>query len=337
MAGMRTNRLFDVEYDEVSSVDRPANQHGLIVLSKSMDGSEGEEQGMGEVTEVFDAAGELLDLDGLEHGQEVFDADGNEFVFVESDLESVDKAKFGAVVSRIGSSLERAADRTRFGQGVKAGMSGTGGSGVQGASGRAGRWIGRNPKKTAAIGATGGVGVAGGGAYLMGEKDEAKKSLGDTVLERLSKAATDSDRDEITKAMATELEQLRADNEAITKAFEEAEDERVTEAFISKAAEYNLPVPAEVFGPILKSIAEVLDEDELDILDAVLTAGGDALYEELGYAGGASNSGVLDQVQGMAQEMVAKAAGNFSVEQATTAMFETNPEAYDAYLAENGR
>lgn len=160
-----------------------------------------------------------------------------------------------------------------------------------------------------------------------------RKSLGTTVLEELSKAVTSEERDRIVAKMADEVEITKAENEELRQAFEEERDIRVTEAFVAKAAEYELPVEPAVFGPILKAIAEVLDDDQLDVLDAVLSSRGVAL-DELGYAGGATNSGVLDEVNGLAAELVTKAGGSVSTEQASTALFEHNPGAYEAYLSE---
>ena len=171
---------------------------------------------------------------------------------------------------------------------------------------------------------------------LKNNDNVASKSLGDEVLEALSKAVTESDREAIIAKALNEVEVAKAEAAAVRDELLQLQDDRITEAFIAKAAEYNLPVSAEEFGPILKAAAEVLTDEQLDVLDRVLTAGGDALYDEIGVAGGASNS-ILDQVSGFASEMVTKSAGGFTLEQAATAMFAANPEAYDAYINENGR
>lgn len=171
---------------------------------------------------------------------------------------------------------------------------------------------------------------------MVGRKN-VEKSLGDSVLEQLSKAVTEADREQIIAKALDEVEIAKAEAIAAQEELAYLQDERVTEAFIAKAAEYNLPVSPEVFGPILKAAATVLDEEQLDILDHVLTAAGEAMYEEIGFTGGGANS-VFDQVTGFASEMVTKSAGDFTIEQASTAMFAANPEAYDAYIAEqNGR
>lgn len=347
MSTRARNRLFGLDIDEVSSVDRPANQYGLIAIAKSL----GSEDGMSEQTET------LFELpEGTEHGDTVVDEDGNEFVYLQVDdagdplpLEGVDVSELLSSADQVydvGSGEdEYAPPETGFGKslltdtaraGQRLGLAGRSVGSAPGAAGKAGavagraeRFVRKNPGKALAIGAgTAGAGVAGGGAYMT-----AKKSLGTSVLEELSKAVTSEERDQIVAKMADEVQATREENTELRKAFEEERDIRITEAFVAKAAEYDLPVDPVRFGPILKAIAEVLDDDDLEVLDTVLSSRGVSM-DELGYAGGASNSGVLDEVSGLAAELVAKAGGNVSPEQATTALFEHNPDAYEAYLSE---
>ena len=67
-------KLTDLEIDEVSLVDRPANQHGLVAFAKAY-----EEASMG----IYDASGAEVYEDELEHGDVVYDDAGNEYQFVE--------------------------------------------------------------------------------------------------------------------------------------------------------------------------------------------------------------------------------------------------------------
>jgi len=295
---MSIKKLFDIEIDEVSVVDRPANQHGLIAFAKNDEGFNEE----GQVPEVYDEVGESVDIDVLEHGDVVYDAEGNEFVFVEDG--DVEKGA-GQAGARFGSNAEEAAEA----------------------------FVRSRKRKLAAGAAAGGTGLAGAG-YGAGRyrSQHMKKSLGDSVLEDLSKAVTDYDREMVIAKAMDEVEIAKAQ---AAEAFEYAaaiEDARIEDAFISKAAEYNLPVSPEVLGPILKSIAETLTDEELDILDELFASVGDSLYNEIGYVGDTANVSVLDTVDGLAQEFVGKS--DVSYEQAYSAMFEANPSAYDAYLSE---
>jgi len=345
-----TRRLFDLEIDEVSAVDRPANQHGLITIAKALGDGDPEE---GAMTTIFTEAGEeITSLDQLELGAVVRDADGNELQYLPVNDEGQVLDLDGQVldvdpesVYEIGEAedaeepepvLEDAVGKglaTELSHGLKSGLGGWKEPGL-GRAGRTAAAVGRNPKKAAAATA-GGLGVAGGGAYLVGET---KKSLGTSVLEQLSKAVTDADRDAVIAKAMDEVEIAKAEAAQATEMLEIERDIRITDAYIAKAAEYNLPVEAGVLGPILKSVATVLTDEQLDVLDELLSSVGEALYAERGISGGATNSGVLDEVYGMSAELVGKSAGAVSLEQATTAMFETNPGAYETYLAEqNGR
>jgi hypothetical protein len=257
------SKLMDLDIDEVSLVDRGANQHSLVAFSKSLTEADSSEESMSDTIAVFSETGDPVDLDSLYDGAVVYDAEGNELVYVLDPEEEDEAVEAEAALAGVG------------------------------------------------------------------------KSLSASILEDFSKAVTEKDREAvIAKAMDEVSKAQEVAAQAI--AYAEAErDARLTDAFISKAAEYNLPVSPEVFGPILKSIAETLDEEQLEVLDSIFNAVGDALFNEIGYVGESSNSSVLDQVNAMADEFVGKADTTHA--QALTALFEQNPAAYDAYISETGR
>lgn len=256
----------DLDIDEVSLVDRGANQHSLVAFSKSLTEADSSEENMSDTIAGFSETGEPVDEDSLEHGDPVYDAEGNLIGtwVVDSDYED-DEA---------------------------------------------------HDKADAEL-----VGVG--------------KSLSDSILEEFSKAVTEKDREAVIAKAMSEVSKAQAIAEQAMAYAEAEHDARMTEAFISKAAEYNLPVTPEVFGPILKSLAETLDENQLEVLDSIFNSVGDALYNEIGYVGESSNSSVLDQVNALASEFVGKSDASHA--QALTAMFEANPSAYDAYISETGR
>lgn len=316
--GRTVSKLIDLDIDEVSLVDRAANQHSLVAFSKSLhEGADHHpEESMSVDVAVFSETGEELDVDALEHGDTVYLSDGTEYVFVEDDGDDDD--------DEIG--------KAGMFDAARAGLRGQAGPWSAGANSRAnaaGRWARRNKKGLAVGGGIAGAGAIGAGAAAY------SKSLSDEILEDFSKAVTDRDR-EFVIAKAMEQVEIAQEEARIAKQWAEDEhDARMTEAFISKAEEYNLPVAAEVFGPILKSLAEVLTDEQLDVLDEVFNAVSDTLYNEIGYVGGGANSSVFDQVDALANEYVGKS--DYSKEQAVTAMFEANPAAYDAYMSEMGR
>lgn len=329
-------KLFDLEIDEVSVVDRPANQHGLITFAKSAGLLEAvnQEDTMPD-DEIFDAEGAAVDPEVLEHGDVVYDAEGTEYVFVEEGQEApeVEKAlNFGALNAK---AKTFGAQAKQFAQGASAGVKkgpatvgGAGGAGYKAGSTAWGNRTGFQRGLIAGAPVAAGTGAVG---YAT-----AKKSLGDEILEELSKAVNDTDRDEIIAKALNEVEVYKAQADAMAEQLAEIEEARIEDAFISKAAEYNLPVAPEVLGPILKAAATVLTEEQLDVLDSLFESVGDTLYQEVGYVGDTSNSSVMDQVNAYAGELVGKA--DVSEAEAIVKAFENNPAAYEAYLAEqNGR
>ena len=73
----QANWLSDIEIDEVSLVDRPANQHASVVLAKRAP----EETGV----DYFNENGEAVDIDALEAGEIVYDAEGHGFEITDED------------------------------------------------------------------------------------------------------------------------------------------------------------------------------------------------------------------------------------------------------------
>lgn len=323
MTARPRNKLFDIDIDEVSVVDRPANQGGLIAFAKAADGeAANQEDTMPDV--IFDAEGNGVDEDELEHGDVVYDDDGNEYVFVveddDDDAEAYDEYDDSDELVGVG----------------KATLSGPGAvvAGLPLAASNAKRAAGEHLKKHKKkyIGGAIGAGTAGaaGGGYMA-----YSKSLGDEVLEELSKAMNDADRDTVIAKAMDVVELYKAQSDEMAEQMALMEDQRIEEAFISKAAEYNLPVAPEVLGPILKAAATVLDEEQLDVLDELFNAVGDVLYDEIGYVGDTDNTSVLDEVSAVADELVGKA--DLTSAEALVAAFDANPAAYDQYLLENGR
>jgi hypothetical protein len=321
-------RLFDMEIDEVSMVDRPANQHATIMIAKS------EEGGMS----VFDEDGYEVDEDLLEHGDVVFGEDGEAYVFDEFDEyddELIGKAAEAVHVPGMGHGWDDGPTYRRPGRGMVHVPGGGHGWDDKGTFMRdtLRRKMSRNKGKIGiGLGAAGAATAVGGGAYYAHRKGKGPfaKSSGDYVLEELAKADSDEARDRIIADVvdAAEIAKAAADEAWLAAGTER--EARYEEAFVSKAAEYNLPVDPYDLGMILKSVADVLDDDQLELLDNLFDSVGDILYEEYGYEGGGSDTGVLDMVESYADEYVTKA--DVTDAQAITDVFEINPDAYDAYL-----
>lgn len=319
-------RLFDMEIDEVSLVDRPANQHAGIEIAKSASSFEEEVIDAETVGDLFYGDGTAVD-DTIADGDYVYDGDGDEYIYMSTPGDADEAGELGKA---LGAGLAGAAKAKS----------------IAGADKVKNRYkgLGRGQKNALKIG--GGATAGAGTGYALSKGDsrmtdeyiddsqEFAPSLSQVVLEELSKAASDEDRNAIVAASVEEAEIAKAEAFAAQEAVLDMQDTQLEVAFISKAAEYNLPVDPAVLGPILKSAASVLDAEQLDVLDALFNGVGEALYDEIGYEGGGDNVSVMDMVDASVEEHIGKS--DFSPEAITTAVFDSNPDAYDQYIAEKG-
>lgn len=90
----RVRVLSNIEIDEISFVDRPANQHAKVAIAK---------RATEEVTvpEIYDEQGEAVEFDSLEPGQVVFDEDGQAYVYT---LDAEDEVEDERELATVGKS-----------------------------------------------------------------------------------------------------------------------------------------------------------------------------------------------------------------------------------------
>src|SRR5690606_17226407 len=81
----RATKIHDLAIDEVSLVDKGANQHAVVTIAKSAGGEKEKEM------EIFDEQGNQLDVASLDVGDTVYDADGKEYVL---DYEDDDEPQY---------------------------------------------------------------------------------------------------------------------------------------------------------------------------------------------------------------------------------------------------
>lgn len=344
--GRMVKRLSNLEIDEVSLVDRPANQHGLVAIAKA-----DQEKDMPQ-NALFDAKGDEVYEDELQPGDFVYDETGQEFQVAEGGDEDEDGAEDGAdeggeddEVGKAGGFGNLARDAAGRGSAFarrKASSYGTAASmegralrraaseRARGARQGAEQHVRRNRVRYAAGAAgVGGLGV-GYGSGRVG------KSLGDQVLEELSKAYTDDDRDQVIAKAMGRIEEVAKRNEQLEEAMVTLIEDRDATMFREVAKSYELGDEDELGGLLLRA-SQVMDEDDVALLDRIFSSAGEiqkSYFEEVGIIGGGEST-ILDQVYGMATEVVAKGAeSGLTQEQAVTAMFDANPDAYDAYEAE---
>jgi hypothetical protein len=258
--------LTNMEIDEISLVDKGANQHAMITIAKRAP----EEDDMPEF-DLYAEDGSSVAEDDLKHGDIVYDAEGNPYQYTEDDEETVEDE------------VEE-----------------------------------KEPQ------------LVGKSAFFEPKHDEA--SFTKQVLDELSKAFNDDDRDKvIAKALGkvAELEAQQAEYVSIAKA---ERDLRLTREYISKAAEYNLPVDAEELGPVLYRMAETMSYEDCAVIAKCLETAGEIIFEETGYTGGGDNADIYSQVEQHAYDTFGKSE-DFNAVSAVNTVFDQNPDAYDEYLA----
>lgn len=91
----KVKELQDLEIDEISLVDKGANQHARTVIAKRHDEEE-------EMDKYFDENGEAIDVASLEPGDVIYDEEGNAYAAEleeseEDELEPVGKSDFYSV------------------------------------------------------------------------------------------------------------------------------------------------------------------------------------------------------------------------------------------------
>lgn len=256
--------LSDMEIDEISLVDKGANQYAMVTIAKRAP----EEDAMPEEFDLFTENGEPITQDSLSDGDIVYDADGNAYQYTEEAVEEEQE-----------------------------------------------------------------LATVGKSAFF--EEKPVESDFAKSVMEELSKAFNDSDRDAVIAKALGRMAELERRSEEVAKAAKAERDLRITREYISKAAEYNLPVDPAELGPVLFRMAETMSYEDCAVIAKCLETAGEVIFQELGYQGGGDNADIMDQVSAFAQERVGieKSAGAGDI----TAVFEENPAAYDEYLRSQGR
>lgn len=361
-------RLRNLDIDEISLVDRPANQHGLVEITKR------DEDEMADT--LFDADGYQIDQSTLEDGQYVYDEAGNEYLSVAKAAEDIaditdEELDEADLAGRIAARRKRA----------EAMMMGGGEMGMD---------PGMDPEMMDDPGAMASSDYdplqevddfdrAGSeddfededdedvelepedeedpyGTDQYGEEEDmddprnfgkshrsrrvsksGRASLGQQVLQNLSKSMNDEDRDAI---VSKAIDQIAGDNRRLVSKSRKLEQqlarmeaEREFQQYIDVAKGYGYaPGEDEEIAAMMQTVAKS-NPEMLSVLDRVLTSQSEFAkghLEEIGYSG-TGEADVMAQVNAMADEMVTKSEGGFSREQALTELFAANPELYAEY------
>lgn len=258
------HKLSDMEIDEVSLVDKGANQHAMVTIAKRANEED-------EMPDLFFEDGSAVDEDALQVGDIVYDGEGNAYEFTdeveeqEKEPEPVGKSAF-------------------FDQ------------------------------------------------RKQPVKKSGEKSFSEQIREELSKAFSDDDRDQVLSKAFDRIDAMQAQMDEQAEIAKSERDLRLTREYVSKAAEYNVPVDPNELGPVLYRMAESMSYEDCAVIAKCLEASGE-IFTEIGYQGGGDNNDVMSMVEQKAQEVSKSGTADY---QSVTDVFDANPQAYDEYLASRG-
>lgn len=303
----KPRQIQDLVIDEISLVDKGANQHASVTIAKSADGDK--ESYM----EIYDEQGNQLDPDALDLGDVVFDADGQAYEVDSEDNEEFDEAE-EREPELVGKAFSMPKPKNPFGSRKVGPLTGR-------------QQMNRNMAKVGAGGF-----AAGGAAGVGGEK--IRKNYGESLREELSKALTDYDRDEIISKAFSQLDELSEAAEIAKAAAEQEREIRLTREYVEVAKSYSLPIDEDALGVALMHCAEVLPMEDQEVIAKALAFASEAnqaLFQEYGAVGGGDNADVYEMVDAYVDENVSKSGK--SREELMAEAFAANPAAYDEYLA----
>lgn len=254
--------LKNMEIDEISLVDKGANQHAMITIAKRAP----EEDEMPEF-DIYNEDGEVLSEDDLNVGDIVYDEDGAAYEFVGDEEEAEE----------------------------------------------------REPE------------TVGKSAFF--ENQSEPSSFSKEIMEELSKAFSDDDRDKVIAKALGRIEELQNQHQEFEQIAKAERDLRLTREYIAKAQDYNLPVDPEELGPVLYRMADTMSYEDCAVIAKCLETAGTILFEEAGYQGSGENADPMAVVEAFANENIQKSEGS-TRESMIAKVFDENPAAYDEYLSE---
>lgn len=176
---------------------------------------------------------------------------------------------------------------------------------------------------------------------LVGGAEMAEQFLGEREDEDVEEMMMEMPK-EVQKQVETLFKshkQLLKEKQEIMKELKEAKEKEKEKEYIAKAKEFdNLPIKAEEFGLVLKSIASNSEDDYkaveelLKSVDEIAKTSG--IFKELGSSSeGESGANAWSRIEKSADSLV-KEEG-LTKEKAITKVLSDNPDLYQEYLSEN--
>ena len=305
------NRLSDMEFDEVSLVNRPANQLSKVVLFKSdeepkMPGHYGKKRKMMDEEEEVSKPGHYGKMeDDEEEDEEEASKPGQKMGKMKDHSSKPAQKMMDEDEDEDDESMKERMARLRAMQ-----------------------------KSDEAVDLPGEV-----YDYI-----EALESANAEMVDELSKMAefVEGEEEILKNADPAIVEIVKAAEERAQAAETIAKAERdfrLEREFIAKAAEFDrLPVDAAEFGPVLKAAAEVLTEEQFEAITSVLAAANESvaqgnLFTEVGKATSFANDSSMSQIEKAAARL--REGSEMTHAESIAKAVEADPSLYTEYLRGN--
>ena len=343
----KVNKLSDLEVDEVSLVDRGANQHASVEFYKNL-GEEGVEKNSPDQSAVH--VDEPLEDEEDEEVEKSEEGSGSYFSKLVKKVLSLDFATSSANSDTM-SPINKMTPGLQMPYGHQ-----TEGYPEQGPTNEMGPEAGMQvPEGDVQVGPEIPEEVLD---YIQELEDQLAELTGEPIegdepmqeeeamfgknytdddevafLSELAKSLHDEDQRE-SVAKAEQLVKRANDRAEEAERIAKAErDHRLNQEFVSKArALTNLPVSATEFGPVLKKLHDVLSEEEVALVEKALSAANETTaqyFEEVGKRG--TNAMIDGRLDDVAKSLVEKNS-DMTMEQARAKALEADPSLYDEYL-----
>ena len=166
-----------------------------------------------------------------------------------------------------------------------------------------------------------------------GKKMATKKADESEIKKALEKIEKEADIDQLPENIQGPVRYLFKAKEDLETKIEKMEDDRLTEVYIAKAAEFTHLPKVDTFADILKSMSQKLEADEYAAMEGILKSADNALRESNLFTEVGSTIAVAGTPQGkleaMAKERLTKSEGKLTYEQAMADVTMEHPEIYE--------
>lgn len=173
-----------------------------------------------------------------------------------------------------------------------------------------------------------------GKSFFETRKTAPVSKAAESLKVQLSKALTDSERDQVIAKAFEQMDELsKQASEAQEIAKAEREQRRYGE-YLELSKSYSLPASDEELALAMMHAEDLLPAADVAVIAKCFSAASSALFDEQGRVGGGDNDDIMAKVSAVVDGQISK-SGETSREAATAAAFDANPELYSEWTAEH--